>query len=232
MLLFLRSLVFNIYVRLSSAIIFIIGAPFVAFGERSTFFACKIWAANVIYSAKYIAGINFVVKGTVPKGGVVLACKHQSAWETAVFHIIARHPAYVFKKELLYVPVFGLYLLASHQICIDRKGGASSIKKLIKDVNQCVKNNQPVIIFPEGTRKKFGAPPDYKAGIAAIYNNIEANVVPVALNSGKFWGRESFWKRSGTITISFLPPIAKGLSKQEFMQVLETQIESECAKIG
>jgi 1-acyl-sn-glycerol-3-phosphate acyltransferase len=231
MLTFLRSLAFNIYVRLSSILIFIICLPFVVFGKKSTFLACKIWAYNVVYAAKYIAGINFAIKGTIPSGGVVFACKHQSAWETAVFHVIAKHPVYVFKKELLYIPVFGFYLLVSGQICVNRKAGASAIKNLIKDVRKRMESQQPVIIFPEGTRRAFGAEPDYKAGIAALYSSVEADIVPVALNSGKFWARQSFWKKSGTITISFLPPIAKDLSKQEFMQTLEAQIENECKTI-
>lgn len=229
---FLRSLVFNLYIRISSVVLFIILTPFLLFGVKSTSFACKIWGYNSIFSAKYIAGIDFKVVGNVPKRAVIFACKHQSAWETAVFHVLTKQPAYVFKKELLYVPLFNLFMLFSKQICVDRKAGASSLKSLIKQVRDRVSGGRHVIIFPEGTRAEYGAKPDYKAGVAALYSSVEADIVPVALNSGKLWARNSFWKYSGVITISFLPPIEKGLKKPEFMQVLERNIEAECERIA
>lgn len=211
--------------------IFILVLPMVAFGLRGTCFACKIWAANVIYSAKLLAGINFEVRGDIPNEPVIFACKHQSAWETAVFHLLVPRPVYVFKKELLYIPFFGLYLWISKQICLDRQAGASAIKGLIKQAQSRIEAGRSVIIFPEGTRKAVAAAPDYRAGIAAIYNNVSAPIVPVALNSGKFWGRDKFLKKSGTAIISFLPAIEMGLSKAEFMAKLESVIEAECQKL-
>lgn len=202
------------------------------FGVKSTSFACKIWGYNSIFAAKYLAGIDFKVVGEVPTRPVIFACKHQSAWETAVFHVLVKQPAYVFKKELLYIPLFNLFMLFSKQVCVDRKAGASSLKSLIKQVRDRIAHNRHVIIFPEGTRSQYGAKPDYKAGIAALYTSVDADIVPVALDSGRLWARNSFWKYSGVIIISFLPPIEKGLKKPEFMQAMEERIEAECARIA
>lgn len=231
-LVFLRSLIFNIYVRISSVFLFIVLTPFLLFGVKSSSFASKIWGYNSVFAAKYIIGLGYEVRGEIPERAVIFACKHQSAWETAVFHVLVKQPAYVFKKELLYVPLFNLYMLLSGQIPVDRKAAGASIKSLVRNVRDRVAKNRHVIIFPEGTRMEFGAAPDYKSGIVALHSSVEADIVPVALNSGKFWGRNSFWKRPGKIMISFLPPIPKDTHKKEFMQLLEQQIETECVKIG
>lgn len=228
---FIRSLLFNIYARLTSFPLFILMLPFAFLGKRFTCFACKIWGANVLLSAKYIAGIDYVIKGELPTTPVIVACKHQSAWETALFHVIGVDVAYVLKKELLYIPGFNIHAIMSGQIAVDRKGGASSIKNLIRKARERIAQGRQIVIFPEGTRMRYRAAPDYKAGVAALYSSVEADVIPVALDSGKYWARNSFWKRPGTITVSILPAIEKGLSKREFMQVLESSIEAECAKI-
>lgn len=123
-------------------------------------------------------------------------------------------------------------MLFSKQVCVDRKAGASSLKNLIKQVRARIAEGRHVIIFPEGTRAAYGAKPDYKTGIAALYSSVEADIAPVALDSGRLWARNSFWKYSGVITISFLPPIEKGLKKPEFMKVLEQNIENECSRIA
>ena len=233
---FLRSLAFNIYIRLTSFPLFVIFLPYALLGaflgKKHSCATCRIWGKNVLYSAKYIAGIDYVLKGEMPKTPVIIASKHQSAWETALFHVIGVDAAYVLKKELLYVPGFNVHAILSGQIAVDRKGGASSIKNLIRKTRDRIASRRQVVIFPEGTRMKHGAAPDYKAGVAALYSSVEADIIPVALDSGKFWAKNSFWKRPGIVTVSILPAIAKGLPKREFMQVLETAIEDECGRIG
>lgn len=229
---FLRSLAFNVYIRLTSFPLFVIFLPYALLGKRHSCVACRVWGKNVLYSAKYIAGIDYALKGGLPKTPVIIASKHQSAWETALFHVIGIDAAYILKKELLYVPGFNVHAVLSGQIAVDRNGGASSIKNLIRKARERIAEGRQVVIFPEGTRMKYGAAPDYKPGVAALYSSVEADIIPVALDSGKFWPKNSFWKRPGMVTVSILPAITKGLPKREFMQVLETQIESECAKIA
>jgi 1-acyl-sn-glycerol-3-phosphate acyltransferase len=195
-------------------------------GSKGSILGCKIWAYCVVYGAKYITGVNFVVKGKVPKHPVIFASKHQSAWETAIFHILSPAPCYVLKKELMYIPFFGLYLAVSGQIWIDRSKGTAALKKLITQVNDRTSKGRSVVIFPEGTRTKPGSKPDYKSGIAVLYSKINAPIVPVSLNSGVYWGKNAFIKKPGTITIEFKHALPAGLSKQEFMQELEKQIEA------
>lgn len=228
---FVRSLIFNIYIRITSSVSFILLIPFLFFGQKAACIACKIWASNSIFAAKYIAGIDYEMVGEIPSAPAVIACKHQSAWETAIFHVLLTNTAYVCKKELMYIPLFNLFMWASGQIPVDRKAGASSIKNLIRSVRERVAAKRHVVIFPEGTRMKYGAEPDYKAGVAALYSSVDVEIFPVALDSGKFWARNSFWKRPGIITLSFLPAIEKGLSKKEFMRVLEEKTEAECKRI-
>ena len=91
------------------------------------------------------------------------------------------------------------------------------------------REGRPILIFPEGTRKKPGAPPDYKPGVAGLYNQLDVACIPVALNSGRYW--QGFWKYPGTITLEFLPPIAAGLKRREFMAPLEARIETSTNKL-
>lgn len=221
-----RSLIFNIYIYISSIILYGF-LPFLFFGRKGAIYGCNIWARNVIYSAKYILGINFEIKGKVPEGALVFASKHQSAWETAFFYIVRRDCVYILKKELMYVPFFNIFLWAARHIALDRSGGASSLKKLIRDVKDRLAHGRAIVIFPEGSRKSVGAPPDYKAGVAAIYASIDAPVIPVRLDSGELWPRQSRFKKPGTIHVEFLEPMPKGLSKKEFMTELEKRIEGK-----
>ncbi len=174
-------------------------------------------------------GIDWRVVGKVPEGPVVFASKHQSAWETAFFYLLRSDSVFVYKKALAYIPMFNIYLWAARHICLNRGGGARALKKLISDVKDRLSDGRAIIIFPEGTRKKVGDKPDYKAGVAAIYANIEAPVVPVRLDSGKLWPRQSRFKKAGTITVEFLEPMPKGLTKKGFMEELEKRIEGKSA---
>ena len=222
----IRSLFFNIYIYISSIILYGF-VPFLFFGRKGAIFGCNIWARNVIFAAKYILGIKYRIIGKVPTGPVVFASKHQSAWETAFFYMVRRDSVYIFKKELMYIPMFNIFLWAASHISLNRKGGVSSLKKLIKDLKNRLNAGRAIIIFPEGSRKSVGAVPDYKAGVAAIYANIDAPVVPVRLDSGKFWPRQSRIKKPGVITVEFLKPMPKGLTKQGFMHELQKRIEDK-----
>ena len=228
---FLRSLLFNIYYFTSCAILSIGLMPLVPFGQNAAYLCCKIWNVNLIFAAKYIAGIKYQIVGEIPTEPVIIASKHQSAWETAIFIALLPKAAYVLKKELTYIPFFGWFMLFGGMIPVNRSGGASAIKQLIKDSKARLEAGYSVIIFPEGTRKDYGSEPDYKAGIAAIYSSIGQEIVPVALNSGLFWPKKAFLKKPGTITLEFLEPIKPGLKKSEFMAELESKIESAIKKM-
>ena len=186
------------------------------------------WANGVLFLARIICGIRYEVRGRehISDKPVIYASKHQSAWDTVIFLTLLHHPAYVLKRSLLRIPLWGWYLWRMKMIAIDRSGKASSLKQMVKDCKAALADNRSIVIYPEGTRTRPGATPHYHPGIIAMYSQLAVPVVPVALNSGLLWGRDAFLKRPGTITIEFLPPIPPGMDKKQFANQLENTIES------
>ncbi len=197
----------------------------------------KIWAIVGLWMLKKLCGINHRIIGAqnLPKEGCIIACKHQSMWETIVMHLVLRRPVYAFKKELLKIPFYGWYLTVMSGITVNRNGGASALKDLIKQTKKYLALGQTIVLFPQGTRVPVGAPAKdypYQAGVTALYLACGAKVVPAALNSGVFWGKNKLQKKAGTITLEFLTPIEPGLSKQEFNKRLEEEIETKSAALA
>jgi 1-acyl-sn-glycerol-3-phosphate acyltransferase len=162
---------------------------------------------------------------------VIVACKHQSAWDTFIFYLLARDPAYVMKKELMLIPVYGWLARKQRMIPIDRKAGAGALRGLLRAAEAALAERRQIIIFPQGTRVAPGASAPYQSGVAALYGRLGCPVVPVALNSGCFWPRRSFIKYPGRIVLELLPPIAPGLPKAKFMAELERGIETATARL-
>lgn len=226
--LLLRSIAFNIAFfawAFISAILFI---PFFLPSARTAQMIGKPWALVSLWFAKVLCGINYEVRGreNIQNEPVIYASKHQSAWDTLIFLTLLPNMAYVLKKELLKLPFWGWYLWRMKMIAIDRSAGASSIKQLVRDSKAALSENRPIVIFPEGTRTKPTATPDYHAGVTAMYSSLGVPVVPVALNSGVYWGKNAFFKKSGTIIIEFLPPIPANLPKKQFAERLQNDIET------
>lgn len=159
---------------------------------------------------------------------VIYASKHQSALETMLFHYVLNDPAVVLKRELMWIPFFGWYFkkLGMIPIAREKNKGTSSLRKMLKVCKIAVDNDQPIVIFPEGTRSSPDQPGQYQSGVASIYKHLDIPVVPVALNSGCYWPRRCFLKRPGVVTIQFLDSIPPGLPRQEFMSVLQSRIET------
>lgn len=187
----------------------------------------SLWPAVIFWLARYIVGLNFAIEGqeNIPDKPVIFAAKHQSAWDTMFFLWLNRHNAYIMKDELRRIPFWSLYMRKSQQIVVDRSGAASTMRKMIAMTKNVLADGRSVVIFPEGTRTPPGETGRYHPGVAALYLQTDAVVVPVALNSGLFWGRRTFVKNPGTITIKFLPPIPPGLDRKGFMTELQTRIE-------
>ena len=144
-----------------------------------------------------------------------------------IFYKLVDFPVFILKKELTKLPLYGEYLKAMDSIAIDRDAGAKALVSMVNDTKDRLAKGRTVIIFPEGTRVKAGEKGIYQSGISALYSRCEIEVVPVALNSGKFWGKNSFIKRPGKITIEFLPAIEPGLRRDQFMEILEKTIEDK-----
>jgi len=190
-----------------------------------------------MYALKLIVGLDYQVVGkeildeALKNGPVILACKHQSVWETLIFSTLVDRFVIVLKKQLVQIPGYGSYLIKLNSIVIDRSNGIKSLKSLIKQGQEAISNNMSILIFPEGRRGNYGDSVALQSGISVIYKELNVPVVPIALNSGKFWARRSRFKRAGCITMEFLDPIPAGLSKNEFVSLLQERMETACAKL-
>ena len=225
----IRSLLFNIlYVTWTFTAPFVF-APLFIFSRKASIRAGHPWAAVNLWLLRVLVGITHEVRGAehITNAPVIYAAKHQSAWDTMIFLTLLQSPCYVLKRELLGIPLWGWYLWRMGMIAIDRSGTASTMKQMLRDAKARIHEGRTVIIYPEGTRTKPLASPHYHPGVVALYSQLNVPVIPVALNSGLFWGKDAFLKKSGKITISFLPPIPPGLPKKEFMSRLQDTIETE-----
>jgi len=192
------------------------------------------WAKLLRWLSRVVAGIDVRVRGLerVPDGPIVVASKHQSAWDTAIFLIFWPRGCYVMKKELWSIPFWGWYAKHCETVPVDRSGGAAALKKMLKTVRERLAQGRQIIVFPEGTRVRPGESRKYHPGIAAIYQAADAQVVPVALNSGLFWGRRSVGRKyPGAITVEFLEPIEPGLDRKAFMDRLKSDIDGATARL-
>lgn len=180
-----------------------------------------------------ILGITFEMRGleNIPRKAVVFSIKHQSVWETIFFLWHHKDNAYVMKSELSRLPFWGWYMKKSSHILVDRKGGARSIRNMLTKAKIILKTGRSIAIFPEGTRMPPGVIGKFHPGIAAIYTQLNVTVVPVAVNSGIFWPRRQFLKKSGKIVIEFLPPIKPGIDRKKFMQDLHERISVATKKL-
>ncbi len=187
----------------------------------------RYWMVLTMAILKIVVGLRIEVRGreNIPKGPALIVSKHQSAWDTGIFFVLLNDPSYVLKKQLLKIPFYGWMLKKGGMVAINRDGGASTLKQMVRDSHAVIRTGRPLVIFPEGTRSHPGEKLPYHPGVAAVYKHVHVPVVPVALNSGLFWGRRSFAKKPGTIIIEFLVPIAQGLDRKAFMTELENNIE-------
>ncbi|MDX1974871.1 MAG: lysophospholipid acyltransferase family protein [Rickettsiales bacterium] len=232
-LLLIRSILFNLLYLGWSLLASIILVPYFIISTPASMRTGKPWASVILWLARVICGIRYEVRGRehISKDAVIYASKHQSAWDTVIFWMLMKEPTFVLKRELLRIPLWGWYLWRMQMIAIDRSGGASAMKHLIQASKKILAMHRPIIIFPEGTRMRPGSPPNYQPGITALYSTLKTPVVPVALNSGKYWGKNSLLKRPGTIIIEFLPAIPPGLKKDVFMQELQTRVEDASTRL-
>lgn len=228
-----RSTIFNVLFYMNIIALMVVGLPSVLMGRRAAMFLAKAWAHSSLWLLRVVCGTRVEFRGRhlIPNGGVVIAAKHQSSLET--FALVTQLPdfAYVFKRELNWIPLFGWYLMAVQQIAINRSAGSTALAQVTSGVKTFLRDGRAIVIFPEGTRRPVGAPPSYKHGVSHIYATLDAPIVPVALNTGLFWPRRSFLRKPGTAVIEFLPVIRPGLSKEEVAPVLQDAIENGTAAL-
>jgi 1-acyl-sn-glycerol-3-phosphate acyltransferase len=222
-MLFLRSTLFSLWFATLTILMGIAALPLLLGPRKLAASFSGFWASSVLFGLRHIAGIRMRITGTVPYGPFLIAAKHMSTWDTLAIYIVLGDPGIVLKRSLLRIPFFGWFLAKTAAIPIDRSAGSSALRSMTKTAQDVLGQGRPVVIFPEGTRQKPGAPPDYKPGVAGLYGQLGVACVPVAHNSGAHW--QGFWKHPGTITLAFLEPIPPGLKRAQFMPMLEERIE-------
>ena len=188
----------------------------------------KYWCRSNLKFLRYLAGVRTKMTGqeNIPEGGCIIASKHQSDWDVFAIFPHAGRPAYIVKKELMRIPFFGWAARSLDCIEVDRRRGAEAIPLMMAQAHAAVARGCRIVIFPEGTRKAALAPAEYRQGIVRLYMELNVPVVPVALNSGLFWGRNSLLLWPGTCEGRFLPPIEAGLSADVFQERLKSAIET------
>lgn len=232
-MIYLRSILFNGAFYLWSVFINLLWIPSLALPRGATELGQTYWARGINVLLRLVAGIRVEIRGqeNVPQGPVLMAAKHQSAWDTMIFHVITHHPAIVMKKELLALPIYGWYCRKTKMVPIDREQGVKSLRDMIAAAKGAAKDGRPIIIFPQGTRIAPGVSAPYLPGVAALYGQLGLPCVPIALNSGLFWKHRSFLKPPGTIVFEYLPAIPAGLKRKEFMATLEERIETATGRL-
>ncbi|MBK8908374.1 MAG: 1-acyl-sn-glycerol-3-phosphate acyltransferase [Rhodospirillales bacterium] len=230
----LRSALFFAAAILWSAVLAIAFLPLLIMPRRWVHKATRFWLCGILALVAAICGLRYRVAGAenLPAGAAIVASKHQSAWDTFVFHQVLDDPVYVMKRELFRIPLIGWYMRKVGSIGIDRNARVHALKMIALDAKRALASGRQIVIFPEGTRVAPGDERPYRAGIAALYEAASVPVVPVALNSGIFWGRRSFRKHPGLITLAFLPPIAPGLDRRTFASTLRARIEAESRRLA
>lgn len=194
----------------------------------------QLWAHGIVYLFKYVLGLDFRERGkeNIPDGQCIIACNHQSLWETLVLSALFPAASIVAKKELIDLPIVGWYLYKYPMILLDRKAGRQALRQMIEEAKRAVAEGRTVLIFPQGTRQPIGEPPKYIwAGVYALYAELGLPVLPAAHNSGLFWAKKSLIMDQGTITLSYMPPIPPGLNRAEFQQRAEQAIEGEAQRL-
>lgn len=228
-----RALLFNLCFFGLTFLVCLAYLPLMVLPWRVLSGAVRLWAVMVMWLLRVVVGIRHQVRGAekLPQRPAIIAAKHQSAWETIAFNALLRDPAFVFKSELLLIPVWGWLAWRTGQIRVDRRAGAKALKRMAAAARIAIADRRSIVIFPQGTRTPPGQAGPYLPGVAALYQALEVPVVPVALNSGRFWGRRAFLKRSGVITIEYLDPIPPGLDRKAFMRQLEHRIETATRRL-
>jgi|SRR5215217_870422 len=223
------ALFYLVFISQTALVAFTIGiVALVAGRTRFTWGLAKYWCWSNVHLLRIITGVKTSVVGmeNIPEGGCIIASKHQSDWDVFALFPYTGRPAYIVKKELMDIPFFGPAARSLDCIEIDRKKGAQAIPEMMRQAHAALARGCRIVIFPEGTRKAALAPADYRQGIVRMYSELAVPVVPVAVNSGLFWGRNSLIIWPGLVEAEILPAIPPGLPLDVFTARMRETIET------
>ena len=233
---FVRSLIFNIFLFVGLIAIFILAIPTLFLPSKFTIFFGRLSAKYIVLILRIILNTKVIFHGIENLKKVdnyFVASAHQSMFETVALQIPLDGPIFILKKELLNIPLFGWYLRKIGSIAIVRETTTKENLNFFDKVKERIeKSKRPLLIFPQGTRVKLDERPPFKKGVGRIYKALDLPCIPVALNTGKVWPKNSFMKFPGDIHISFLEPIMSGKDSEEFTKDVENQIYAEIRKFS
>jgi 1-acyl-sn-glycerol-3-phosphate acyltransferase len=229
----LRSAVFNALFFLLTALCVSFGLLLLPFHRNVIRRYVQGWAHLMLWVLRVVCGIRVRVTGRehLPEGPAVIAAKHQSAFDTIIWLALLRDPVYVLKKELLRIPVWGTMARKYGAIAVDRTGGASALKQMVREAAAAAAEGSQIIIFPEGTRTLPGQRVPYLPGVVALGAAVGRPIIPAATDSGVFWGKRAFAKRPGVLTVAVLPPLPAGLPRAALLAQMQAAIETESERL-
>jgi 1-acyl-sn-glycerol-3-phosphate acyltransferase len=230
---FARSLVFNVLFYVNLIVRMVVALPTIALPRVYMLGVLRRYARSSLWLLSVICGASVEWRGRekLPQGAYIVACKHQSLWETFALFALLPDPTYVLKRELMWIPLFGWLATKARMIPIDRGARASALARMTAVAREEIAHSRQIVIFPEGTRRPPGAEPRYLPGVAHLYVETGLPCVPVALNSGLFWPRRSLRRYPGTVLVEVLDPIPPGLGKRAFLTRLQTMLEEATARL-
>jgi 1-acyl-sn-glycerol-3-phosphate acyltransferase len=223
---FIRSALFTLLFYLGSVPIVLFGAILSVFRASAIQATAKLWA-RYFWLLLPVLGIRVVIKGEIPQHAVIVASKHQSAFETIATLYLWKNPAVVLKAELMRIPFWGYIARRHGAIPVERDASTKAMRTMMRAAEAAIAEDRPIVIFPEGSRFPPGETPPLKPGVAGIYKLLKLPVIPVALDSGNVWPRRRFVKRPGTITLHFGELIPAGLDRRELEARLHAAINRD-----
>jgi 1-acyl-sn-glycerol-3-phosphate acyltransferase len=228
-----RSILFNILFYLNLVVLLVVALITLALPRRAVLKMAELWGRVSVWLLRVVCGTKVEFRGleNLPDGALIVAAKHQSTWETFALLRLFDDFAFIVKRELMWIPIFGWCMWKGGMIPVDRGAGSQALTDMTARARREIQSGRQLIIFPEGTRRPAGAVPRYKFGVAHLYAEVGVPCVPVALNSGLFWPRRALQRLPGTIVVEFLPAIPPGLEKDTFMRRLQAEIETATERL-
>ncbi len=228
-----RSLIFNALFYVNITIRMIVALPTILLPYSFLHGVLRRYASSTLWFLRVVCGTKVEWRGRekLPAGPCIVACKHQSLWETFALFMLLPDPTYVLKRELMWLPLFGWLATKARMIPIDRGSHTKALASMTAAARREAARGRQIVIFPEGTRRPPGAKPRYLPGVAFLYAELGLPCVPIALNSGLFWPRRSLRRHPGTVLVEVLDPIPPGLEKREFLVRLQNATEQATARL-
>src|SRR5262249_44445985 len=228
-----RSILFNALFYISFVLYMLVALPFFLMPYWMIVDFAKVWSRTNLWLLKTVCGVHVEFTGIdkIPPGPLLVACKHQAMLETFAMVPLFSRPTYIVKRELMWIPLFGWFMRKGRMIPVDRTARRQALTRMTARARDELEQGRQIVIFPEGTRTAPYAPPAYNRGIAYLYAAAGVPCLPVALNSGLYWGRRSLVRYPGTVRIEMLDPIPPGLDREAFLARLEHDIETATERL-